>query len=206
MANRPQPETRFVLFDLGGVLIKLGGVDAFGELIGITDHDEVWRLWLTSPWVRRYERGRCTRQEFAAGVIAENRIDRPPEVFLRMFGDWPKGLMPGAVELVRGLARGITPACLSNTNEMHWNEQKHAEILHELFEQRFLSHEIGLIKPDREIFDHVVSELGCRPSEVLFLNDNQLNVQGALAAGLDAHRAIGVEGSRELLEARGLLG
>jgi putative hydrolase of the HAD superfamily len=184
--HRRQTETRFVLFDLGGVLIELGGVEEFGALIGVQNTEEIWRRWLTSPWVRRYERGQCARE------------------FVCRFRDWPKGLLPGAADLVQGLAGDVTPACLSNTNEMHWNEQQDAEMVRALFEQRFLSHEIGLVKPDREIFDHVVAALGCRSSEILFLDDNLLNVQGAEVAGLDAHRVRGVEDSRALLERRGL--
>lgn len=206
MAKRLHIETRCVLFDLGGVLIELGGVDVFGELIGVKNPDEIWSRWLSSPWVRRYERGQCTRDEFATGMVLENRIDLSPEEFLQLFRDWPGGLLPGAAELVRGLSDGVTLACLSNTNEMHWNEQKNAEIVRELFERRFLSHELGLIKPDREIFDLVVMQLDCRPCEVLFLDDNLLNVQGARAAGLDAHRVGGVEDSRALLASRGLSG
>ena len=176
------------------------------ELIGVRNTDEIWRRWLTSPWVRRYERGQCTREEFAVGIVVENDIDLPPEEFLHKFRDWPKGLLPGAAELVQGLAGGVTSACLSNTNEMHWNEQQDAEVVRELFDQCFLSHELGLVKPDREIFDYVVAELGCRSSDILFLDDNLLNVQGAEVVGLDAHRVGGVEDSRALLKSRGLSG
>ena len=108
--------------------------------------------------------------------------------------------------MVRGLAGSVTPACLSNTNELHWNEQQDAAAVRELFVRRFLSHEIGLVKPDREIFDHVVTALGCRSSEILFLDDNLLNVQGAEGVGLDAHRVWGVEDCRALLKRRGLFG
>jgi HAD superfamily hydrolase (TIGR01509 family) len=94
---------------------------------------------------------------------------------------------------------------LSNTNEIHWNEQIDAPVLHALFETRFLSHEIGLVKPDREIFDHVVEGLDCEPGEILFLDDNQLNVDGARAAGLNAHRVVGVEAARSVLGEHGTL-
>ena len=119
MSNPPQTVTRFVHFDLGGVLIELGGVEIFGELIGVKSAEEVWKVWLTSPWVRRYERGQCTREEFASGIVAENQIDLTPEAFLRIFRDWPRGRMPGASDLVWGLASTVPAACLSNTNEMH---------------------------------------------------------------------------------------
>jgi FMN phosphatase YigB (HAD superfamily) len=202
--NPGRHETRFVVFDIGGILIELGGVQDFGDLIGVDDPDDIWRRWLTSPWVRRYERGQCSREAFAEGLISENQIGLEPSEFLRRFGDWPKGLLPGAEELVTGLADGITSACLSNTNEMHWNEQPGFDVLHELFELQFLSHELGLIKPDREIYDHVVMALDCRPEEILFIDDNQINIDGARTAGLDAHRAVGVEATRALLASRGL--
>ena len=77
--------TQAVLFDLGGVLVELGGVDYFGQLIGERDEAEIWRRWLTSHWVRSFERGRCTRKEFARGMVKENTLDITPETFLEVF-------------------------------------------------------------------------------------------------------------------------
>lgn len=44
----------YVLFDLGGLLIEVGGVRAMGDLAGIADDREVWRRWLTCRWVREF--------------------------------------------------------------------------------------------------------------------------------------------------------
>jgi HAD superfamily hydrolase (TIGR01509 family) len=197
--------TRAVLFDLGGVLIELGGVGHFGQLIGETDESVIWQTWLTSTWVRRYERGLCTRENFAAGMREEHGLRLDESQFLELFLSWPRGLFPGAEDLVSSLHADVSVACLSNTNELHWNAQQDAAVLHRLFETRFLSHELGLVKPDREIFDHVLDDLGLGGSEVLFLDDNQINVDGAREAGLDAQVVKGVEASRSLLRERGLL-
>ena len=59
--------------------------------------------------------------------------------------------------------------------------------------------ELGMVKPDREIFDHVVADLGIAGSAVLFLDDNQLNVAAARKAGLNAELAKGIEAAREAL-------
>ena len=59
-----------VLFDLGGVLIDFGGVGPMKELAGIASDEEVWRRWLGCRWVRDFERGRCSPEDFAAGVDA----------------------------------------------------------------------------------------------------------------------------------------
>ena len=61
------------------------------------------------------------------------------------------------------------------------------------------------MKPDREIFEHVVAALD-RPAErVLFLDDNQPNVDGARAVGLRAARVKGVAQARAALVAEGVL-
>ena len=54
-----------VLFDLGGVLIELDGVASMRELTGIESDDELWRRWLGCRWVRSYERGGCSADDFA---------------------------------------------------------------------------------------------------------------------------------------------
>ena len=197
--------TQLVLFDLGGVLIELGGVEEFRRLVGAGDEDEVWRRWLSSPSVRRFERGLCDRQAFATGMVEENDLEMTAGDFLERFGAWPRGMMPGASELVSSLATGLQRACLSNTNELHWREQRDAESIQSLFETRFLSFELGLVKPDREIFEFVLRATGLPGEAVFFLDDNRINVDGALDAGLDAHRAVGVAAARSILEERGLL-
>ena len=74
-----------------------------------------------------------------------------------------------------------------------------------MFDVAFLSHEIGLVKPDAEIFEHVVEELACRAAEILFFDDNALNVDAARSVGLDAHKVEGVGPTHSLLRERGLL-
>jgi HAD superfamily hydrolase (TIGR01493 family) len=196
---------QLVLFDLGGVLIELGGVEVFQRMIGAGSEAEVWRRWLTSKWVRAYERGQCDRMAFAEGMIEENDLQLGAEEFLETFRSWPRGLLPGAEALVSEIAPGLRCACLSNTNEMHWNEQADAAKVREFFDLCFPSHELGLVKPDREIYEHVIRETGLPADAILFLDDNAINVEGAQAAGLDAHLALGVEGARTILAEAGVL-
>ena len=83
-------KTEVVLFDIGGVLVRLGGVEDFGRMIGEGEESEIWRRWLGSPWVRRYERGQCEPEAFAAGMVEENDLDLSPEEFLETFRAWGK--------------------------------------------------------------------------------------------------------------------
>src|ERR1700683_947261 len=63
-----EARTELVLFDLGGVLIAPGGVAPMRELSGLGSDEALWTRWLSCPWVRRFEAGQCTPEEFAAGV------------------------------------------------------------------------------------------------------------------------------------------
>lgn len=195
-----------VVFDLGGVLVELGGVRDFGAMIDEPDDTRVWVRWLTSTWAREYERGRCSTEEFAVGLVEEFELDCSPAEFIERFRVWPRGLLGGAHELVEGLAQSFPVACLSNTNELHWNHQRDAFRLGELFETRFLSHELGLIKPDREIYEHVIADLGLPAASILFFDDNQLNVDAARAAGMASERVQGPHAAREQLRRYRVIG
>lgn len=197
--------TRVVLFDLGGVLVELVGVPTMQRWSAEEREEELWRRWLACPWVRRFERGQCSAEEFAAGVVAEWALPVSAEEYLASFRVWPRGLLPGARELLLAIVPGVRRACLSNSNALHWPRKRDEMGLGALLDAHFVSHEIGHVKPDREIFEHVVERLGVEPGEILFLDDNQPNVEGARAVGLEAVRAVGVEAARRALAERGLL-
>jgi putative hydrolase of the HAD superfamily len=198
---------KVVLFDLGGVLIELGGMADMAVFAGESDESELWRRWLTCPWVRRFERGLCDSQAFSEGMVESWSMETSPDEFLSAFSSWPLGLYPGARELVESvdIEGGLEIACFSNTNVLHADLHVDRFGIGDLFETRFFSHEIGMLKPDREAFDFVVRALGRSVDEVLFLDDNQINVSGARAAGLRAERACGPEESRAILARNGLL-
>ena len=198
--------TQVVLFDLGSVLFHIGHVGAFGKMIGETDDGEVQRRWVTCPWVQRYDRGQCSRQDFAAGIVEHHGIALTPNQFLNRFTARVPGLQDGAANLLRETkASGMRTACLSNTNEAHWNADNRLAAFVEQFDHHFLSFEIGHVKPDLSAFTHVVAELGCYAGEVLFLDDVQVNVDAARAFGLDATLANGVATARSILHKRALI-
>jgi putative hydrolase of the HAD superfamily len=205
-SERREAVVEVVLFDLGGVLVELGGLPELEEFAGGGASEEaLWRRWLACPWVRRFERGLCGPEEFSRGMVETWSMSVGPETFLEAFTTWPRGLLPGARELVHATRSRVCVGCLSNTNALHAERQWRELGIDDLFHERFLSHEMGLVKPDRDAFDHVVERLG-RPAErVLFLDDNQINVDGARAAGLRAERAVGVPEARAILQDLGLL-
>ena len=120
-------------------------------------------------------------------------------------GAWPTGLFPGAEELVRETRRQVPVGYLSNTNSMHWDEHFSQWPLVAEFDHRFLSFELGWLKPDRELFDGVAALLDLPADRVLFLDDNQINVDGAREAGFRAERVQGVAEAERALQDAGVL-
>ena len=195
-----------VLFDLGGVLVELGGMGDLARFAGEHSEEELWRRWLECPWVRRFERGHCDPDDFAQGMVESWSMPVEPTVFLEAFVRWPRGLLPGAREVVDEARAVARVACLSNTNALHAEQSWSATAIGELFPTRFFSHEMGIVKPDREAFDHVLEALALPAERILFLDDNQINVEGARAVGLRAERARGPGEARAALAAHGLAG
>ncbi len=199
------PRIDAVLFDLGGVLIELVGVERMLEWApGLGGTDELWRQWLQSPAVRRYETGNGSRDEFADGVIAEFGLPVDRDAFLAEFAWWPRTLFAGVDELLSSLAPRYTLASLSNTNELHWERFSREWSLPGRFHHNFPSHAVGKLKPDAEYFLHVLDALGVPPERTLFVDDNAINVAAAAKLGIVARRAVGPEGVRTVLAALGL--
>lgn len=194
-----------ILFDLGGVLIELTGVSQMRAWSGIGSDEGLWERWLTSPGVRRFETGLATADEFAAALGAEFGLTVPAAEFLAAFALWPSRVYPGAHELLTTLAGRTRLAALSNNNSVHWERIGRDMGLGQYFSDSFLSHELGLVKPDPEVFAHVVAALGCPPERILFLDDNRLNIEGARAAGMVAHRVAGFAEAEATLRSLGLL-
>ena len=184
---------KVILFDLGGVLLDLSDpVSTFGLEI---DESDFLRTWILSPAVRALESGRINGEEFARQITGEMKLSIDWKELLRRFEAWPKGFYPKAIDLVGRIPHRINCAILSNTNEIHWPQTDVADHFGERFDRFFLSYQTGLLKPDQAAFLQVVASYGCSPQEILFFDDNPLNVEAATSEGIASVR---VEGPAQL--------
>ena len=191
-----------ILFDLGGVLIELVGVERMLQWCpALPDIDALWRRWLSSPAVRRYETGKARRAEFARDVVEEFALPVDPDAFLAEFALWPRRLYDDAETLLGELKPRFRLASLSNTNELHWERFTALWRLPSLFHANFPSYAVGRLKPDADYFEHVLNTLGIAPERALFMDDNAVNVEAAARLGIIAHRAVGPKGVRAVLAA-----
>lgn len=99
-------------------------------------------------------------------------------------------------------AGGTRLALLSNAGRDFGSYFRHGT-LGDLFEQVFVSGELGTIKPSAEIFQHVMAELGVTPEEMVFIDNKEANVRGAEALGIAGHVFTTANDLRAYLEALG---
>ncbi|MCP3938352.1 MAG: HAD-IA family hydrolase [Actinomycetia bacterium] len=184
------------LFDLGGVIVDLSGLDQFLTRHGL-DTDEFMPRWLGLGAGNDFESGTTSADEFAGAFLDEFALSLSRDQFLTEFAQWPSGLLPGASELVDDL--DVVTATLSNTNPIHWNSDFTQRVLIEMFDRHFPSFELGLAKPSVEVFERTVQLLDVEPGEVAFVDDNEINVEAAQRAGLVAFHARGPREARAAL-------
>ncbi|MCQ2244241.1 MAG: HAD family phosphatase [Bacteroidaceae bacterium] len=82
---------------------------------------------------------------------------------------------------------------LSNTNEIHWELAEDVFFcqveglgVEDYFEKSYLSYELGMIKPSKEIFELVLKENGLNPEETVFIDDSPKNCAAAESVGIKA--------------------
>lgn len=223
-ARRAAPRP-VVVFDFGGVLSA--GHDPVGDVLEITggDRADVTRAY----WDGRaaYDYGDTSPEQYWGAVAAAGAIPEPSAATVEDLQDaddryWLR-LDPEARALLHDIARnGVTLVLLSNASIAFGEAVRRADWF-EAFSFAVISGEEGIVKPDPEIYEILLSALAhesggvARPGGVVFFDDREENVRGARDLGIDAHLwprndpdrdpgtpNPGVAQARELLAARGI--
>ncbi|MGH6861418.1 MAG: HAD family hydrolase, partial [Phyllobacterium sp.] len=176
---------KHIVFDIGMVLINYEPEAAFRNLIP----DAAERRWFldtvcTHDWNIEQDRGR-TWPEAEALLIADFP-DREEHIraFRRNWHQMITHSIDGSVAILRGLiADGHDVTMLTNFASDTLREA--SKRFPFLTESRgvTVSGDVGLIKPDKAIYDHHVGTFGLEPAATLFIDDSPKNVAGAKAAG-----------------------
>lgn len=189
-----------LLFDLGGVLVEFSGVRDFGVLLqGRLSESEIIEQMSHYRPTEQFGLGQITAREFGERFVQDWNLELSSEDFLREFQSWSKRLLPGAVELLTLLRPRFRLAALSNSNELHWERHTNELGLTGLFEVAISSHQVGLYKPDPQIYLTTLDRLGVSPDRVMFFDDVPVYVTAASAIGIRAFQVKGVEEVRSRL-------
>lgn len=174
-----------VIFDLGGVLLRTedrGPRTRLAQRLGMTYEELEGRVYGS----REAMKGKISAGTHKKSVMKSLGL---PEDAIREFGDefWGGDRMDTKlVEFIRGLRGDYTTALLSNA----WDDLRPLLVkfwrIEDIFDHIFISAEMGLAKPDPEIYRAVSKELGKEPSELVFVDDFIENVLAARKEGWSA--------------------
>jgi putative hydrolase of the HAD superfamily len=146
--------------------------------------------------LRRLETGEASEEEFAAAFGPLLGIERTEGLVDRLFG----GIEPdqAMIEAVRSARRaGVRTGLVSNS----WGAGRYdRDSFDELFDGVVISGEVGLHKPQPEIFRLAAGRLGLAPEECVFVDDLRENCEGAEAVGMATVLHRGAEGTLAALE------
>lgn len=174
---------RGLLVDYGGVLTT-SVFEAFHEFErgeGL-EHGTVSRLFRADPSARelliRMELGAGTEAQFESGLAALLGVSADG-LIPRLLAVRPEETMIGAVRAIH--RSGVRTGLVSNS----WGPGGYPlDLLRELFDAVIVSGEVGLRKPDPEIYRLGAREIGVEPAECVFVDDLPGNLVPATTLGM----------------------
>jgi putative hydrolase of the HAD superfamily len=178
---------RGLLVDFGGVLTTdiWEGFDEFCRAEGL-EEGAVREMFKRDPEaladLRLLETGEITDEEFARRLGPRLGIENTDGLIGRMFAALrPEERMIGAVRAAR--RGGVRTGLISNS----WGPSIYdPALVGELFDAVVISGEVGLHKPQEEIFLLAAERLGTDPADCVFVDDLRENIEGAEKVGMTA--------------------
>ncbi len=181
-----------VVLDLGGVILNLNVANTINEfkrlgirnLIGNTGHDYTHSVFYN------FEIGKISEIDFINELKSMSNINPSAEDITRAWNSMILDIPKTNIDLLLNLKNTHRIFLLSNTNSIHYKkfipmaDRKCSVPFNELFDEVYYSHEIGLRKPDKEIFNFLLQENGLNPKETLFIDDSIDNIKMAKEVGL----------------------
>lgn len=185
-----------IIFDFGGVILNIDfdrSVQAF-RILGIEEACKLYSQDTQNELFNRLEKGIISPEEFRSELqeitslyLTDEEID---EAWNALILDLPAYRIK-MLNLVRTNYRIFL---LSNSNVIHYEcyiqqlRKEHGyRSFDEVFKKAYFSQDMGMRKPDEEIFQKVLIEQQLNPEETLFIDDSLPNTEAAAQLGMKVH-------------------
>jgi putative hydrolase of the HAD superfamily len=136
------------------------------------------------------ELGVITTEEFCEEVRRITQRPLDDEQIVWAWNELLTGITDERCQAVMALSKEYRLFVLSNTNDMHWKKWEREATepnFNNVFEQCFLSYELHLAKPQREIFEAVLQRADIKAGETLFIDDSLKNCEAAQVLGIHTY-------------------
>ena len=178
-----------VLFDLGGVIVNWHNSWLIQD---VSDEFQLQKEKLSKEFYKNLPKiatGKINEKElwYMIGKELESKkLMNLNESLLDRIFQKHCSLNNSMINLSKKLSqKGITVGILSNTEPASYSAiEKLTSLDH--FEYKFLSYNIGYLKPNQEIYRHVIDNVPFLKEELFFIDDLKTNVESARVEGIDS--------------------
>ncbi|MDD6049908.1 MAG: HAD family phosphatase [Clostridiales bacterium] len=174
-----------VVFDVGNVLLSWTPQEQLSRIIPERPdlHAELTTRIFKSPYWCMRDRGSATVEEVIAGMSAT-----APELetyIRRVMKEWiDLPVIPEGVHALKACqAHGVKRYALTNFADEEFAIACKKYDLFDLFDDFVVSGRLHMVKPCREIYDHLIDKFALTPARTLFIDDSPPNIEAALDAG-----------------------
>ena len=178
------------LFDIGGVVVKYNHFRTCNKLAQRCPHSaqEIYNLIYPSHEMQLFETGKLTPKSFFRTISRKLQLDMSFSDF-KMAWENIYTLNKPIGALILTLSRTHRVFMLSNNDKLHYKftYKKYHHIL-SAAEKVFLSCNLGMLKPDPNIFRKVLSIMKARPETVVYIDDKKENTDAASRLGITSFR------------------
>jgi glucose-1-phosphatase len=190
-----------IIFDLGNVIIDIDfslTFQAFAKLSKGYTPEEIAEIMTDQKLWSDYEKGLFTDNQFRTLLKSNLLLNASDADIDEAFCALLLPIEPKRIELIRKLAKNHRLFILSNTNHIHFKKVEKMIVAatgmniieEELIECAFLSYEMGMAKPNQEIYQQLMDEAMILPKETLFLDDMLPNLKAAEKLGIKTAQII----------------
>ena len=178
-------QVRAIIFDLGNVVLPfdhMRGCRAAARRSPLAPH-EIYRRLFGADLVDRFDRGHINGRTFFAEARRLIDYHGPTGDLRRAWVEifWSN---PAMERLVHQLAGRVPLVLLSNVNRAHFQHVRRRYPIVRIFRRRVLSYEVGLLKPDPDIYRIAVSKAGCPATHCVYVDDKPDFARAAAAVGV----------------------
>lgn len=181
------------IFDFGMVLIDFNM--PYMTSVYVKDEDDarlVEKVVFDREYWNRLDEGTITDDEVKR-LVCERLPERLHELACKVYDNWYKNLKPinGMYDLVDELkADGKGLYLLSNISRKfaeNYSEVPHIKDVFSKFDGLVFSAPLGLVKPNPEIFLHLLEKYGLKAQDCTFIDDNKDNIAAAKSLGINTY-------------------
>lgn len=176
-----------LIFDLGQVIVTFDHMQLCRRATEHSPHapEEIFTRMFQSGLVKRFETGTMAPDDFHRETCRTLDMQLSCEEFKTLWNTIFT-LNSDTAHIIEGL-KGFKLLLLSNTNCWHFNYCLENYPVLRLFDAWILSYEVGMCKPDQQIFEAALTSASACPQECIFIDDIEHYTEAARSLGIKTH-------------------